>query len=102
MGISALLLQGDSSLTVKYAAILFRSSLCRNNVIARKFSKGIITSIKAIKITSGESKSSNNGSAAMKMTKCKMMQSNLLRISLLYGFIDICIKSIIPQTTINM
>ena len=70
---------------------------CKSNEII----KGKMTIINAVVITSGESKSLINGSAVMQMIKCKITPSNLLRISLLYGFTVKCIKAIISQTTMN-
>ena len=57
--------------------------------------------MKVIEITTGESKSSSNGSTVMKTIISKTIPSNLLRVSLSYGFTIRCIKAIIPQATMS-
>ena len=62
----SLLLLDDSSLNVTCAIIFLRLSLCRKKITAIKFNRGKMINTKAIVITSGETKSSNNGRAVTK------------------------------------
>ena len=66
-----------------------------------KIITGRITSTNAMVMTIGESKSSISNSTAVRIIRCKIVASNLLSISLLYGFMVTCKKSTTPQTVIT-
>ena len=92
---------GDLYLNLQLLTILLRSSLCRYSIITMKIRNARNTKTKAKVITNGESKSSSNSNVVTRMINYKIMPSYLLRISLLYGLINRCIKAIIPQTAMS-
>ena len=79
-----------------------RSSLSRRSAIAKKMMIGKIIKTKAVVMIIVESKPSSNGNAVIKMINCNIILSNWLRVSLLYGLTNTCIKAIIAQVIISI